>query len=198
LNLQLNSLVVENAEDYYRVMVTNGNESWNTRDRHMVSALNKISNFYGSEAKGIIWEYNTHIGDARATDMAEDGMVNVGQLTREKYGNNQVYAVGFGTYEGTVIAADRWGDPYEVMTVPKAQSGSWEHYLHEAGAFDKFILFNQNNQKLFSETIGHRAIGVTYNSRFEHLGNYVPSRLSERYDAFIHIDQSKALHPLKL
>ncbi|MFC0559990.1 erythromycin esterase family protein [Halalkalibacter alkalisediminis] len=197
LNLELNSLVVDNAENYYRVMVTDGNESWNIRDRHMVEAFYKVSSFYGKDAKGIIWEHNTHIGDARATDMAEDGMVNVGQLTREKYGEEQVYAVGLGTYKGTVIAADRWGDPHEEMVVPKAQSGSWEYYLHQAGSYDKFILFNQENIKFFNKTIGHRAIGVTYNHRYEHLGNYVPSRLSERYNAFIYIDQTNALRPLK-
>ena len=90
LNMELNSLVVQNAEDYYRVMVTDGNESWNIRDRHMVEALQKVSSFYGPESKGIIWEHNTHIGDARATDMADEGMVNVGQLTREQFGHDQV------------------------------------------------------------------------------------------------------------
>ena len=101
----------KNAEHYYHTMITNDNESWNIRDRHMVEALHHIGEFYGLAAKGIIWEHNTHIGDARATDMANEGMVNVGQLTREKYGNQQVYAIGFGTYQGTVIAAKKWGDP---------------------------------------------------------------------------------------
>src|SRR5690606_34765002 len=81
----------------------------NIRDRHMVEALSRIKAFHGPHAKAIVWEHNTHIGDARATDMAADGMVNVGQLVREKFGQEQVYAVGFGTYQGTVIAADKWG-----------------------------------------------------------------------------------------
>jgi len=117
-------------------------------------------------------------------------------LTREQFGHDQVYAVGFGFYEGSVIAADTWGDPYQEIPVPKAQMGSWEQQLHESGAFNKFLLFDQTNHSLFNQTVGHRAIGVTYNPQYEHMGNYVPSRLSERYDAFIHFEQTKALQPL--
>ncbi|MFB5284118.1 erythromycin esterase family protein [Peribacillus sp. Hz7] len=193
LNMNINAIVANNAEHYYHTMVTNDNESWNIRDRHMVEALHHIGNFYGAAAKGIIWEHNTHIGDARATDMADEGMVNVGQLTREKYGQNNVYAIGFGTYQGTVIAAKRWGDPAEVMTVPKGTEGSWEEVMHNAGSFNQYLLFTEENKHLFRNVIGHRAIGVVYNPAHEHYGNYVPSRLSERYDAFIHIDETKAL-----
>lgn len=195
LNIQVNALVARNAEAYYHAMVTNGNESWNIRDRHMVEALGFIAAHYGTESKGVIWEHNTHIGDARATDMAEENMVNVGQLTREIYGPEQVYAIGFGTHRGTVIAADRWGEEIEVMPVPEAMSGSWEDMLHQAGAFNQYIIFNAENQNLFQETIGHRAIGVVYHPGRERFGNYVPSRLSERYNAFIHIDKTHALSP---
>ncbi|WP_035177475.1 erythromycin esterase family protein [Alkalihalobacterium bogoriense] len=195
LNLQVNSIVADNAEHYYRAMVTNDNESWNIRDRHMVQALDEILTFY-RKGKGIIWEHNTHIGDARATDMVADGMVNVGQLARERYGRENVYSIGFGTYEGTVIAADRWGEPMKVMAVPKASPHSWEAYLHEAGAFNKFIHFHDKNEALFSNTMGHRAIGVTYNPHYEQYGNYVPSQLSKRYDGFIHVEKTTALHPL--
>ncbi|MEH6945704.1 erythromycin esterase family protein [Bacillus sp. JJ634] len=193
LNMNINAIVANNAEHYYHTMVTNDNESWNIRDRHMVEALHHIGSFYGAAAKGIIWEHNTHIGDARATDMADEGMVNVGQLTREKYGQNNVYAIGFGTYQGTVIAAKRWGDPAEVMTVPKGTEGSWEEVMHNAGSCNQYLLFTEENKHLFRNVIGHRAIGVVYNPAHEHYGNYVPSRLSERYDAFIHIDKTKAL-----
>ncbi|WP_046174772.1 erythromycin esterase family protein [Domibacillus indicus] len=195
LNMQVNALVARNAEAYYQAMVTNGNESWNIRDRHMVEALGFIGAYYGAQSKGIIWEHNTHIGDARATDMAQEGMVNVGQLTREIYGQDQVYAVGFGTHRGTVIAADRWGSPLEVMAVPEGLPGSWEDMMHQAGPFNQYILFTPDNRKLFQETVGHRAIGVVYHPEMEHFGNYVPSRLSDRYDAFIHIDKTSALSP---
>ncbi len=193
LNLNINALVANNAEHYYHTMVTNDHESWNIRDRHMVEALHYIGNFYGPEAKGIVWEHNTHIGDARATDMTDEGMVNVGQLTREKYGQNNVYSIGFGTYQGTVIAAKKWDDPAEVMTVPKGNEGSWEAAIHNAGGCNQYLLFTEENKDIFAHVIGHRAIGVVYNPAYEHYGNYVPSRLSERYDAFIHIDETKAL-----
>ncbi|WP_010191605.1 erythromycin esterase family protein [Bacillus sp. m3-13] len=198
LNMQVNSLVARNAESYYHTMVTNDSESWNIRDRHMVESLDYIKSYYGKEAKGIIWEHNTHIGDARATSMAREGMVNVGQLAREKYGSGNVYAVGFGTYQGSVIAADRWGETYQKMKVPAARSDSWEAILHHSGANNKYLMFTEENRDLFQETIGHRAIGVVYHPEAEQYGNYVPSRMSDRYDAFIHVDETSALKPLSL
>ncbi|OAH59561.1 MULTISPECIES: erythromycin esterase family protein [Bacillaceae] len=196
LNMQVNALVASNAEAYYHAMVTNENESWNIRDRHMVEALDHIGQYYGKDAKGIIWEHNTHIGDARATDMANGGTVNVGQLTREKYGKENVYAIGFGTHHGTVIAAQKWGKPAEVMMVPKAEKGSWEDLVHQAGPYNKYLLFTEENHNVFRDILGHRAIGVVYHPLMERFGNYVPSRLSERYNAFIHIEETKALSPL--
>ncbi|WP_462412715.1 erythromycin esterase family protein [Neobacillus sp. Marseille-QA0830] len=196
LNMNINALVASNAEFYYHTMVTNDNESWNIRDRHMVEALDTIGNFYGPEAKGIVWEHNTHIGDARATDMAREGMVNTGQLIREKYGLEKVYAIGMGTYRGTVIAAEKWGVPHAVMKVPEGADGSWEKAVHSAGAFNQYLMFTEENKDVFRGEMGHRAIGVVYDPAYEHYGNYVPSRLSERYDAFIHVDETKALSPL--
>lgn len=196
LNLKINAIAASNAENYYQTMVTNDQQSWNIRDRHMAEALHHIGDYYGPEAKGIIWAHNTHIGDARATDMVSEGMVNVGQLTREQYGQENIFSIGFGTHHGTVIAAKQWGDRAEIMPVPKATSGSWEDMLHNAGADNKYLIFTDKNQALFREIIGHRAIGVTYHPEFELHGNYVPSRISERYDAFIYLDASKALAPL--
>lgn len=126
LSMQVNALVASNAEAYYHTMITNDNESWNIRDRHMVEALKYIQSYYKDSAKGIVWEHNTHIGDARATDMKSSGMVNVGQLTREEYGQKHVYAVGFGTHHGTVIASDSWGNPHQELTVPPAIEESWK------------------------------------------------------------------------
>jgi erythromycin esterase-like protein len=198
LNMKVNGLVTANAESYYKAMVRGGPDDWNIRDHHMVSAIEEIVQFYGDGTKVIIWEHNTHIGDARATDMATEGLVNVGQIMREKYGENQVYAVGFGSHRGTVIAAKRWGEDYEEMRVPVAVDGSWEDYMHKAGPENKYLLFHQGNHHLFNRTIGHRAIGVVYNPEYEHLGNYVPTKMSERYDAFIYIDKTKALSPIKV
>ncbi|WP_336785769.1 erythromycin esterase family protein [Paenibacillus sp. MMO-177] len=195
LSDELNALVAVNAERYYQSMVRGGPESWNIRDQHMVEALDRIKTYHGQGAKAIVWEHNTHIGDARATDMAEDGMVNVGQLVREKYGEDRVFAIGFGTHRGTVIASDQWGGEIKSMTVPEAQKNSWEDLMHRAGAFDKILIFDGQVDS-FAEPIGHRAIGVVYNPRRER-GNYVPSVLPQRYDAFVHIEESNALSPLK-
>ncbi|PLS17166.1 protein-L-isoaspartate O-methyltransferase [Bacillus sp. M6-12] len=198
LNLKVNSLVSANAEKYYSTMVLNDAMSWNVRDLHMVAALNEVMDFYGSDAKAIVWEHNTHIGDARATDMAREGMLNVGQVVREQHNPGDVYAVGFGTYSGTVIAADEWGVNHDVKEVPPAILGSWEDVMYRTGAYDKMLFFDDNNRHHFSAEIGHRAIGVVYNPEYERFGNYVPSVMSERYDAFVFLDQTKALQPLQL
>lgn len=195
LSAEINAIVGVNAESYYRTMVKGDAESWNIRDRHMVQVLQTIASFYGSSLKGIVWEHNTHIGDARATDMAADGMVNVGQLVREQYGDKEVCAVGFGTYRGTVIAGHSWGAPLEVMNVPPAQAGSWEDLLHQAGEHNKFILSLRDKHQ-YKQAFGHRAIGVVYHPARERFGNYVPSIISDRYDAFIYVEESSALHPI--
>ncbi|TLS52564.1 erythromycin esterase family protein [Paenibacillus antri] len=196
LSAEVNALVAVDAEAYYRTMVRGDAESWNVRDRHMVDALDLVASFYGPDSRGVVWEHNTHIGDARATDMAREGMVNVGQLTREKYGADAVYAIGFGTYRGTVVAGSSWGAQLEIMTVPPGVPDSWEHLLHEAGAFDKYVLL-RNDPEPFRATIPHRAIGVVYDPRRERFGNYVPSVIADRYDAFVFYDETKALRPIE-
>lgn len=196
LNLKMNALVMSNAEQYYRTSMKNDARSWNIRDEHMVEAIHELQKSHGDDMKIIVWEHNTHIGDASATTMKEEGMLNVGQLLREQYKKEDVFAIGFGTHHGTVIAADQWGDPIEVMDVPPAKKDSWESLLHEAGAYNKILIFTEDNHQYFNKWIGHRAIGVVYNPSFESYGNYVPSIIGERYDAFIHIDETTALTPL--
>lgn len=197
LNVVMNALVAKNAEEYYRVMLQDDALSWNTRDMHMVEAINELITYHGKGTKIIIWEHNTHIGDASETSMKNEGMINVGQVLREQYGRDNTFAVGFGTYRGTVIAADRWGEPSEVMEVPPSKLSTWEGQLHAAGEEDKVLIFTDENRHHFNGTIGHRAIGVVYNPEFEAYGNYVPSQVGNRYNAFIYIDQSNALRPLK-
>lgn len=198
LNLEVNALITANAENYYKTMITNDNESWNIRDRNMVEVINKISDFYKEDAKGIIWEHNTHVGDARATDMYDEGVINVGQILREQKGKDQLFIVGFGTHRGTVIAADEWGINFERMIVPPTAEGSWEDFMHKAGPHDKILIFNDVNKSLFTERLGHRAIGVVYYPKYEQFGNYVPTVLSQRYDAFIYINSTNALTPLEV
>ena len=183
--MEVNALVTVNAEEYYRTMVLSDSKSWNVRDIHMVEALNAVMKFYGDDAKVIIWEHNTHVGDARATDMKDAGMVNVGQLIRQQNYPEDVYIVGFGTYSGSVIASTEWGVDLRVTNVPQAQPGRWEDLMHKAGARNQYLLFNNDNREKFKETIGHRAIGVVYRPEYEQYGNYVPSVMSSRYDGFI-------------
>jgi erythromycin esterase-like protein len=191
---ELNAMAVKGAEAYYRTMIRHDAESWNVRDTHMVDVLKKLMEFHGEGAKCIVWAHNTHVGDARATDMVEDGMINIGQLLREKYGGD-VFAVGLGSYQGTVIAGSEWGSPYERLTVPPAIRGSWEELLHRSGAEDKLLLFGQRESWLEEAPIGHRAIGVVYHPRRER-GNYVPTAIAKRYDAFLYVDRTQALSPL--
>jgi erythromycin esterase-like protein len=180
-------------------MVSFGPDSWNIRDTHMAETLERLMKFHGSQAKAIVWEHNTHIGDARFTDMKKQNMVNVGQLVREAYGEKEVVIVGFGSYTGTVIASTEWAAPMQQKPVPPAKPGSVEAMLHDASASDQLLLFDdKKTREKFNRILPHRAIGVVYNPEREKYGNYVPTLLPSRYDAFIYVDQSQALHPLHL
>ncbi|RYZ52029.1 MAG: erythromycin esterase family protein [Sphingobacteriales bacterium] len=195
--MQQNALVALNAERYYRTSVSSYPESWNIRDRHMMQTIKRLLEFHGPQSKLIIWEHNTHVGDARYTDMERQGMVNVGQLAREEYGADNVFAVGFGTYEGTVIAADSWGSAIRTIPVPKAPTGTWENMLHNIGGNRLLFSDELKGVEALEREIGHRAIGVVYDPQNER-GNYVPSVLPGRYDAFIFIDKTTALHPINI
>ncbi|MGK7392564.1 MAG: erythromycin esterase family protein [Candidatus Cyclobacteriaceae bacterium M2_1C_046] len=199
LNAELNTLVAANAEKYYRAQTSFGQSSWNVRDLHMVESLNSIMKFHDADAKVIIWEHNTHIGDARYTDMADDGLYNVGQLVREQHDKDDVVLVGFGSYEGSVIAGKNWEAPMQKMNVPQAIKHSVEDLLHKISSEDKLLIFEEGSElkQQFDEWLGHRAIGVVYHPDRER-GNYVPTKLSSRYDAFLYLDKTSALHPLHL
>lgn len=194
-----NAFIMVNAEKYYRTMIQGGPASWNLRDRHMMDTLNRLMHFHGKNAKAIIWEHNTHIGDARATDMAADGMFNVGQLAREEHGEKNVFSIGFGSFRGTVIAGRKWGDLMHVIPVPEAKKNSWEELLHQTGDKNRIIFMTDEMKKQLGDyPIGHRAIGVVYNPEYEAYGNYVPSLMPMRYDAFIYLDETQALFPMHI
>lgn len=191
-----NARVLVHAERYYRAMIGRGPESWNIRDRHMVATLEELMDHYGDGAKGIVWAHNTHVGDARATDMAGAGMVNVGQLVRERHADEGVVAVGFGCHRGSVIAGAAWGAPMDRMALPESRAGSWDQLMRRAGPGDRvFRMQSGPGNEALGQVRGHRAIGVVYHPERES-GNYVPTRLSERYDAFLYFDWTEALHPL--
>jgi erythromycin esterase len=203
-NAEQNAVIAKNAERYYRTMMHGGAASWNVRDHHMMNTLERLMKFHGTNAKSIVWAHNTHIGDARATDMARAKMVNLGQLAREQAGRDSVVLVGFGTYKGSVIASKEWGEPMERMPVPSAIDGSWDSFLHRLNdnvGRNKLLTFDDIDKTEASsllESKGQRAIGVVYNPPYEKYGNYVETILPIRYDAFLFIDETYALHPLHM
>jgi erythromycin esterase-like protein len=215
-----NAFAVKNAEGYYRAMVRGGPDSWNIRDRHMVQTLERVVRHHGPKSKVIVWAHNTHVGDARFTDMAADGMVNVGQLVRESHAVPDVVLVGFGSYRGTVMAGREWDATPTVMRVPPARQGSWESLLHrlasgetedggdralevarrsgvtQSGTARPLLVRFTDPPREMLEARGHRAIGVVYRPELEEFGNYVPTVLPLRYDAFLFIDETRALQPI--
>ncbi len=213
-NAEQNALIATGAERYYRAMVRGGSSSWNVRDRHMVDTLERLMGHHGAHAKAIVWEHNTHVGDARYTDMAEHGMVNVGQLLRENHSQaGEVFLAGFGTHGGTVLAGSHWGAPMQKMRMPDARAGSLEDLLHRAGmpasgqarpgagGADMLLVFEPRADGGIAgldRAIDHRAIGVVYNPGAERWGNYVPTQVARRYDAFLFLDRSRALHALHM
>ncbi|WP_082116163.1 erythromycin esterase family protein [Hymenobacter terrenus] len=194
-NAEQNALVAVNTERYYRAAVRSYAGSWNIRDQHMTETINRLMRFHGPDAKVAVWEHNTHVGDARYTDMADAGMVNVGQLMREQHAAEGVFVVGFTTYTGTVTASPYWGGPVTSMPVPAAQPNSWEAALHEQSPGNNLILVESwRPDERLTQRRGHRAIGVEYNPGSES-GNCVPTDLPHRYDALLVIDQTQALQP---
>jgi erythromycin esterase len=197
LNTSQNAHIAVEAEKYYRSQVNFDKSSWNIRDKHMLETLKRIMHFHGPKAKGIVWEHNTHIGDARYTDMKAAGMWNTGQLAREEYGEEDVMLVGFGTYTGEVMAGKAWSAPMEKMKLPEARKGSLEETLHSESADNRLMIFNKSEHERFGKPFPHRAVGVVFHPHYE-FQNYVPSLVNARYDAFVYIDQSSAVHPLKV
>ena len=197
-NAEQNAVVTKNAEEYYRIMASGGESTWNIRDKHMIITLNRLMNFHGENAKGIVWAHNTHIGDASYTDMVDHGLYNIGELGRQEYGKDQVSLVGFGSYKGSVLAGNAWGAQVEKMDLPESRENSWEDFCHQAG--DQFHIdckHLENNPEL-QNRIPHRAVGVVYNPKHERFGNYVPTLIHKRYDHFIFFDHSKALNHIDI
>lgn len=188
-----NALVVQNAERHYRAMIAQNHASWNARAGHFHLTLERLLERYGEDSKGIVWAHNTHIGDARATSMRQQRLVNIGQLARESLGRERVALVGFGTHRGEVVAGSSWGAPQQVMQVPRAIPGSLEDVLLRVGEQPFLLLMDEvRDVPGLAGFTGHRAIGVTYDPRQER-GNYVATVLPERYDAFIFIPVTTAL-----
>jgi erythromycin esterase-like protein len=200
LSVEQNAQIAVNAEEYYRIMLEGGPHSWNLRDKHMADTMDRLLEFHGPDSKIIVWAHNTHIGDARATDMVDEGMFNLGEIARIKHHREGVVLVGFGSYKGSVIAGRSWGSEMHKIPLPPARVKSLEHYMHLAGSENKLLLMDEfyNEPMLMEHHIGHRAVGVVYDPKYEEYGNYVPTILPLRYDAFIHLDETNALFPLHI
>ncbi|HLO83174.1 MAG TPA: erythromycin esterase family protein, partial [Chitinophagaceae bacterium] len=199
-SVEQNARIAVNAEEYYRIMLEGGPHSWNLRDKHMADTLERLLEFHGPDSRIIVWAHNTHIGDARATDMVDEGMFNLGEIARIRHQQEGVVLVGFGSYQGSVIAGRSWGSEMHRIPLPPARENSWEYYLHLAGEGNKLILTEDllNNYVMMEKHYGHRAVGVVYDPRFEEYGNYVPTIIPLRYDAFIYLNETKALFPLHI
>jgi protein-L-isoaspartate(D-aspartate) O-methyltransferase len=194
-----NARLVTNAERYYRSMYAGYSESWNLRDQHMFDTLESLRAFAGSDAKAIIWEHNSHIGDASATDMVARGQHNVGQLCREAYGDD-AYLIGFGTHTGTVAAATDWDDPMEIKQVRPSLTGSWERFFHETDipAFTVGLREPASDalDRRLHEVQLERAIGVIYRPETERASHYFRARLADQFDEYVWFDETRAVTPL--
>ncbi|MBG1241469.1 erythromycin esterase family protein [Nostoc sp. NZL] len=195
-----NARLVKNAEAYYRSMFQGRVSSWNIRDRHMAEILDQLVAHFeqqGKPSKVVVWEHNSHLGDARATDMEVMGEVNVGQLVRDRYGDDAVL-IGFTTYTGTVTAASNWGGTAELKLVRPALPGSYEALFHQTGVPQFLLLLKDNNPAItgLREAQLERAIGVIYQPETERISHYFYARLPDQFDAVIHIDDTKGVQPL--
>jgi len=196
-----NARLVKNAEQYYRSMFRGHTLSWNLRDRHMAETLDALVAYLdqqGSRAKIVVWEHNSHLGDARATESGESGQLNVGQLVRERYGR-ETALVGFTTYTGTVTAASDWDGPAERKLVRPALPESYESLFHQAPP-PRFLLVTRDNEMLAAALLAERlerAIGVIYRPQTERLSHYFRARLSDQFDAVMHFDDTQAVEPLE-
>jgi erythromycin esterase-like protein len=195
-----NARLVANAEQYYRSMFHARASSWNLRDTHMVETLDAVAKFLergGDRARVVVWAHNSHLGDARATQMGRSGELNVGQLVRERFGDDACL-IGFTTYSGTVTAAHDWDEPAERRNVRPGLAGSTEALFHRV-AIPAFLLDLRVEcvQEAFDEPRLERAIGVIYRPETERQSHYFHADLPAQFDLVLHLDQTRALEPLE-
>ena len=196
-----NAAIVADAEEYYRTMFGDRSGSWNQRDRHMADTLDHLLahlDRHGGEARVVVWAHNSHVGDARATEMGARGELNLGQLMRERHGRD-VVSVGFTTYSGTVTAASDWGEDAERMRVRRAQPDSCEALLHATHIPSLLLcpLAAGEGGRALRDPRLERAIGVVYRPESERQSHWFAASLARQYDALVHIDSTRAVEPLE-
>ena len=195
-----NARLVANAESYYRIMYYGSHRSWNHRDQHMFQTLEDLMRFHGPDAKAVVWEHNSHVGNARATEMSARGELNVGQLCRERFGD-AAYLVGFGTDSGTVAAASYWDGPMEVKPVQPARDDSYERVFHDTEAPGLLLGLRDPVPGLRDELLEarlERAIGVIYRPETERASHYFQAVLPRQFDEYIWLDRTRAVEPLSV
>ncbi|GHO61555.1 hypothetical protein KSC_004470 [Ktedonobacter sp. SOSP1-52] len=195
-----NARVVKDAEEYYRGMFGKRDISWNLRDQHMATSLDALIahlDKQGGQAKIVVWAHNSHLGDARATSLGEEGELNIGQLVRQRYGQTAIL-IGFSTYTGIVTAASHWGGPHKRLKVRPALEESYEALFHETTLPNMLLALNKDNEatRALCSRYLERAIGVIYRPETERTSHYFYARLPEQFDAIIHFDHTSAVHPL--
>ena len=196
-----NARLVKNAEEYYRAMFRGRVSSWNLRDCHMAETLAALATYLqgqGQPARIVVWAHNSHLGDARATEMGQAGELNVGQLVRERYGKDAVL-IGFSTYSGTVTAATEWDGPAERKRVRPALPDSYEALFQELD-LGRFLVVLRDGGAAVARLCRQRlerAIGVIYRPETERLSHYFSARLPEQFDAVLHFDETRAVEPLE-
>jgi erythromycin esterase-like protein len=196
---QQNARLVMHAEAYYRSMFLAEESSWNLRDRHMADILEALADHLGgAKARIVVWAHNSHLGDARATEMANRGELNLGQLVRQRHGRHTV-SIGFTTYAGTVTAAESWDAPAERKRLRPALDGSHEDLFHRTGV-GRFLLLCHGNHAVaeaLHEPRLERAVGVIYRPDSERRSHYFHADLARQFDAVIHLDETSAVTPLE-
>ena len=195
-----NARLVTNAERYYRSMFRGRVSSWNLRDTHMAETLDAVVarlEEEGERARVCVWAHNSHLGDARATAMGRGGELNVGQLVRQRFGDDACL-IGFTTYTGTVTATHDWDEPAGRRHVRPALRGSIESLFHEL-EIPNFLLDLRHPaiRSALSDEYLERAIGVIYRPETERQSHYFEVSLPRQFDLVIHLDETNALKPLE-
>jgi len=195
---QRNAELVKNAERYYRIMYYGSAASWNLRDEHMFATLQAVMQHRGRDARAVVWAHNSHLGDASWTEMSSRGEHNVGQLVRNRYGEDSVL-IGFGTHTGTVAASSEWDGPMDVKRVRPSHERSYERVMHDTG-IARFMLPLRSApaalRRKLDEPRLERAIGVIYRPETELMSHYFQARLPRQFDEYVWIDETRAVDPL--
>ncbi len=196
---QMNAQLIADAEQYYRIMYYGSDESWNHRDTHMFQTLQSLLEHRGPGSKAVIWEHNSHLGNAAATQFGKHGQINVGQLCRRAFGQN-VYIIGQGTDHGTVAAASHWDGPIEIKEVRPAHPDSYERLMHYSELDAFFLPLTRSHDPQLTTALAarrlERAIGVIYRPETERLSHYFDASLSRQFDEWIWFDETSAVRAL--